>query len=292
MRPQLLSASSGGLALISAEADAGIGAGSAPNQGQAGPALARATGTGSASGGLADMAVNASASSLRSVLSVQTAVHASLPGTTSSPATSIVDSRTSYAHPAPASSLADGLQAASFATAAPSSSDLKSREAGNSNVLVEIGTGSSVFGLMTLGATYSTNGSGASASYKSTATFHVNITSADPLPFKVGLLNPVVTGSGFDTLTLTVSDGDKVLENDMFTDASQAIAFFSDHVLSFKNVNGAQGDFTFALTLTAHSTGDGFRSDIVAAVPEPSVTFLLVLALIGLVLGARRRAAA
>ena len=234
--------------------------------------------------------MNALASSFGGGVNVEAATHASLPGTAQVLATSVVESRTARAQPAPASSFASGLQAASFATSLPLSSDLKMREAGSSNVSAEIGTGNSVFGLMTLGASYSKNGSGTSASYQSTATFHVNITSADPLPLKVGLLNPVVTGSGFDTLILTISDGDKVLENDMFTDANQAIAFFSDHVLSFNNVNGAQGDFTFALTVTAHSTGDGFRSDIVAAVPEPSVMLLLGLALIGLVLRVRRRA--
>ena len=66
----------------------------------------------------------------------------------------------------------------------------------------------------------------------------------------------------------------------MFIDASQAIAFFSDHVLNFSEVNGAVGDFTFALTLTASSQGDGFRTDLVAAVPEPAISLLVALGLI------------
>ena len=62
---------------------------------------------------------------------------------------------------------------------------------------------------MTLGASYSANGSGVSASYNSSATFHINLATSDPVPLKLGLLNPVVTGSGFDTLKLTISKGDK-----------------------------------------------------------------------------------
>ena len=239
-----------------------------------GSAFARALGTGSSSEQGAVFAIATSGGG--NVSSVQATTNASLPGTPTGAATSVTESRAAFGQAAPSSNLASGLQAASFAIAAPRSSDLASFEAGNPTVTSMIGTGPDVFGLMTLGASYSQHGSGASATYESIAAFTLNITSPGPQTLKLGLLNPVITGNGFDSLQLTIMKGGSVMEMDNFTNADKASAFFTDHVLTFSGIDLSNAaTLTFTLDLTASEIGDGFRTDLVAAVPEPGINILI-----------------
>jgi hypothetical protein len=278
---------------IFAEAGGGGSGGFSQGLGLGGSGLARAAGTGSSASFDPEQAVNAVATSSGASIGIQSVgvkaeTHASLPGTSKIAATSTVESRATVARTAPSSSLASGLQAASFATGAPLSSDLAARESGNPNVSNAIGTGGNVFGLMTLGASYATNGSGAIALFQASAIFTVNIDSTEPLPLRLGLLNPVVSGGGFDMLTFSILDSGTLIEFHEFTDVSQATAFFTDHVLTYDIKNGGSAEFTFYLSVKASSPGDGFRTDLIAAVPEPRVELLVFIGAIALIVLVRR----
>jgi hypothetical protein len=157
-------------------------------------------------------------------------------------------------------------------------SDLTQVEAGNANVANQIGTGSNVFALLTLGGAYSENGSGSLATYQSSVGILMSLPELQMQPLRIGLLNPVATGSGFDSLTLTIAISGGVLRSDTFTDLSAAVTFFSDNVLDFAAPpSGSSTSLTITLTVTASHVGDGFRSDIVAAaVPEPATSLLLI----------------
>ena len=244
-----------------------------------GSALARASATGNASGALPEQAVSIHAASAGGRVSLVATGSASLPGTATTAATSTAEARAAHGRPAPSPALADGLQVASFATGSPLTSDLQAFEAGNPNVASQIGTGSDVFALLTLGGSYSENGSGTSASFASSVDLRLNVAGIQMQSLSIGLLNPVVTGSGFDTLQLTILRDGNVIQSALFADPAAAQAFFRDNVLAF-GVLGSGGPETatllkLTLTITASQPGAGFRSDFVlASVPEPGAMAL------------------
>src|ERR1700736_4277705 len=128
---------------------------------------------------------------------------------------STTESRDAVQSAAPSSASASGRQTASFATGMPQSSDLAAREAGHPNVSA-LGTGGNVFGLMTLGVQYSSNGPGFQGTYESSATFNLNIASLRGQPLQIGLVNPVVTGN-FASLQLTIVKDGQTIESDFFS---------------------------------------------------------------------------
>ena len=173
-----------------------------------------------------------------------------------------------------------GLQAVSFATADPRSADVAAAEVGNPNTTSAIGAGNNVFALLTLGVGYSQNGSGAPAIYRSAVDLGLVVAPFQSQPLKMALLNPVVTGSGFDMLQLTITKQGAVLETETFSDLAAAILFFSDHVFEFGPIDSGVpfgvANLSFTLEATVSGKGDSFRADIIAAaVPEPSTIALL-----------------
>ncbi|HEX8679510.1 MAG TPA: PEP-CTERM sorting domain-containing protein, partial [Chthoniobacterales bacterium] len=211
---------------------------------------------------------------------------ASLPGTTTTLATSVLESRGQIAASAPSSALANGLQGASFVTGDPIGADVAAVESGNANVASGIGAGSNVFALMTLGVGAAQNASGAAAAYTSSGRVNVWLGDATQAPsLRLGLVNAVATGSGFDTLQLTITNKFVVIFTETFSDLDAALAFFSDHVLELgvlqpDRLGFFSADLEVKIAATTSSAGDSFRVEVVAAaVPEPSTYALLVLGL-------------
>jgi hypothetical protein len=243
--------------------------------------LSRASVTGASSGDAPNSAALSRAfSGSPSGITLAVTAQASLPGTSSTAATSTVEARALASQAAPSATLANGLQAGSFATALPQSSDLAAAEAGNANVASRIGTAGNVFALLTLSGGYSDNGSGAPGVYQSTVSIRMNVTALVGQPVRIGLLDPFATGLGFDSLTLSITNGTDLLRSDTFADLNSAEAFFSDDVLDLPALptpNGTDGNLVISLTVNASRIGDGFGADVVAAaVPEPSVIALLL----------------
>ena len=93
-------------------------------------------------------------------------------------------------------------------------------------------------------------------------------------------MNPAVSGSGFDSLDLTVVLNGVQVENLVFTTVQSAENFFSDDVLNLKS--GASGTNTLSLTFTLNDdpAGDGFAVNTLvytSSAPEPSTWILLML---------------
>ena len=115
-------------------------------------------------------------------------------------------------------------------------------------------------------------GEGESLTYTSSATFAFT----DPLTgdFKLTLLSPESSGSGFSDLTFDVriNSADHPFE---FTTLSDAEMFFTDNLLDFGDIVGGVKTIVFTYGLTSNTRGDGFGLDLAigevsAAIPEPS----------------------
>jgi hypothetical protein len=114
-----------------------------------------------------------------------------------------------------------------------------------------------------------------------------NLTINTPTDLKLALYNPTFTGSGFDSLTFTITEtpadglADTLLSK-TFNSASAAEAYFSDDVLDLGDASGTF-ELDLSLTLTDDPAGDGFSTQIlggVQATPEPSTWMLLGVGLV------------
>src|ERR1700733_1026261 len=131
-------------------------------------------------------------------------------------------------------------------------------------------SGSPGFGSLAMSIGY--GGEGEALTYTSSATFAFT----DPLAgdFKLTLLSPESSGSGFSDLTFDVriNSADHSFE---FKTLSDAEMFFTDNVLDFGDFVGGVKNVAFTYGLTTKTPGDGFGFDLAigevsAAIPEPS----------------------
>jgi hypothetical protein len=103
----------------------------------------------------------------------------------------------------------------------------------------------------------------------------------------LGLLQPTVTGLGFESLRFQVNAGGGAAEIDqVFTDLAPAIAYFSGNTLDLGSIVSWNGLLDLQLDLTTRRAGDGFvietlfgSSTIGANVPLPASGWLLVTAI-------------
>ncbi|MGD9504819.1 MAG: VPLPA-CTERM sorting domain-containing protein, partial [Syntrophobacteraceae bacterium] len=120
-----------------------------------------------------------------------------------------------------------------------------------------------------------------SSSLKFNFTINDSTASEDLL---VGLLCSNSTGSGFESLTFTISGENGTLFNETFQSFDLAEAFFNDNVLDFGILSGLVGDdlsstLTFVLSLTA-SDASGYDFNFVygaansSPVPIPGAVWL------------------
>jgi hypothetical protein len=103
----------------------------------------------------------------------------------------------------------------------------------------------------------------------------------------VGLYNPTVTRSGFDSLRFRIFDEGNALVDQTFADPTAALSYFNTQALDLGAIDaGVTGplDLVFQLDVTARA-GDGFSLDLIAAnatpgagVPEPTTSVLAALA--------------
>ena len=174
---------------------------------------------------------------------------------------------------------------------------------GNPNATLAFATGDpDVFALGLLGARYAQNA--AAAPLVAIAQYSVAVdisTLADPRDLLVGLMNPAITGGGFDLLQFALLVEDTALIDLTFTDPAAALAYFADHVLDFGVIArfiqqpdpGAEPiplDVLARFTITTSAPGDGFSTQVLVAnsvVPEPASALLFALG-VG-TLGVRRR---
>jgi hypothetical protein len=207
--------------------------------------------------------------------------------------------------PAPDRALATGLQAAAFATALPSDSDVQAALAGNPNVALnfEVGGANDILGSVLLGGAHSGSGSAALLTYTSRAEFTLDMT---PLlgsgqGLLVGLLDPTALGIGFDTLGFQIEMQGSIVTNETFTSLGDALVYFDDRTLNLDNwavgltPGDAVLDIAFMLRLTTGDPGAGFSTDFIFAnstvIPIPRAVWLFGSGLLGLIVTARKHKA-
>jgi len=264
---------------------------------QHGTALARATAVGT-SGTVSAKAV----SNDRVTFNWQGGVVQQISATARGPVASTVtaEARTAVSQPAPDPASAVGLQSASFVTAMPEAVDVRAALSGNTAVAgdFDMGGTSDLLGLVTLGGAYPGDGSGLSQMYISNAYFQLDMTSllGSSQDLIVGLLDPTVIGSGFDTLTFQILKQNAFLLNETFTLLDDALNYFNDQSLNFGDWTTGLGSgdtmqLEFIMYLTSDDPGAGFYSDLIfgnftpgsGVVPEPSAIWLFGSGLLGLI---------
>jgi hypothetical protein len=186
------------------------------------------------------------------------------------------------------------MESAAFGTGLPSILDTNIALAGNSNVIsnFDVGGTSDILGLVVMGGAYSDSGSGASKTYSSFVDWNLDMsllgTQQDML---VGLLDPLSSGNGFDSMRFRIQMEGITVEDQIFGNIGTALSYFDDNTLNLGDWTvGLTGnlDMKFLLDLTTDDLGAGFAFDLVFGnstgtqpVPEPSTVALRGIGLAG-----------
>jgi hypothetical protein len=195
-----------------------------------------------------------------------------------------------------------GKHALAFATGLPTGADVSTRFAGNPNVAATFGQpNAQSVGLMYQGGGYAGQANGQNALATSIADLSLNITQISNKQFLLlGMLDPVVTGSGFDTLRFRVNREGVLVVDQTFITVASAMSYFHDKVLQISDWTTGVSldnilDLQFTLDVASTKAGSAFSTDFlvgnatIAAIPEPSTYVLFAFGLVGLLTVARRR---
>jgi hypothetical protein len=192
----------------------------------------------------------------------------------------------------------NGQQAFAYTNGDPSAATINAQLAANPNVAAALAGSHTVLGLGSMGANY--GASSGSHTYSASAVYTFSLAASSTL--KLGLLDFTSYGGGFNSLTLTATNGASTIFTKSFTVLSDAQSYFDDHVIGLGSFAAGVNTMTLSYSLTASSakgadfsylvsagvtlpsiSGSGFT----AAVPEPG-TWALMLAGLG-VMGALAR---
>ncbi len=184
--------------------------------------------------------------------------------------------------------LANGFQAAAFATGLPSLSDIKELEAGHANVQSALNpaNGATIIGAVDLATRSRNSTSIGSQTLSSEVIFNLRTSMlTNPQQLRLGLLDATTTdGSGFQQLTFSIEIAGVTFETDHFSTLAGAATFFQDHVIDLGDIDTSGSFLSLRFTLTLNSTGGGNDSFngrfLVAAVPEPSIWVLTALGML------------
>jgi hypothetical protein len=170
---------------------------------------------------------------------------------------------------------AAGTEAAAFTSGLPS--DVQAAAFFNGNVDVRrnfnlasdplAGPKSDVFGLVTMGGSYSEGGA-SNRIYTSSVNYAIDLGAlTNPRQnLLVGLLDTRVEGTGFDSLNFQITRENVAVVNETFTDVTEAVEYFNNATLDLgsnapANVSGNL-DLVFSLSLTTNDAGAGFYFDL------------------------------
>jgi hypothetical protein len=132
------------------------------------------------------------------------------------------------------------------------------------------------------------------ATYSASAAFTIDTTLLSGA-LKIGLLNPVASGSAFDLLSFNIFENDAAVLMQEFSSLTAAMLFFHDNVLDLGPVT-PDGSSTlhlrFEFNLTGHVPDAAFNTDFLIAavgvgprvneVPEPGTALFLATGFVGL----------
>jgi hypothetical protein len=170
---------------------------------------------------------------------------------------------------------ATGLEAAAFASGLPTDAQALTLFAGNGNIKNHFniatdsvaGATSDIFGTLTFGGSNTEGGSAASRVFTSTATYAIDLGGlTQRQDLIVGLLDTVVEGVGFDSMTFQISREGVMVVNQTFATVADAVNFLDGKALNLGsndllNVSGNL-DLVFNVSLTTNDAGAGFYFDL------------------------------
>jgi hypothetical protein len=206
------------------------------------------------------------------------------------------ESRAAVTGSLPSLTDAAGLEAIAFVLGQPAAADVQAVLAGNPTVGSAMsGTNPLAYGI--LGGGYGGTVAGSSQMYTADLAFSLDITriggSGDLF---VGLLDPVGTGVGFDSLQLQIFRENVTFEDQTFTSLAGALGYFDDHAFNLGDLSAGLSldqilDIRLVLKLTSNDPGASFNVNLVAsAVPLPPTLLIFATALLSLAVRVRRRA--
>jgi len=223
-------------------------------------------------------------------------------GPTANSATT-AESWSAVAQSAPSLSSLNTVQAAAFDTGLPSEPDSRTALAiaplvhQDFNVAGE-GTGpiSTVLGLAILGGGNNLDGTG--HLWNASTTMDLSVTTLSPQDLMLGLLEPVSSGNGFDSLTFTATkNSSTILQSVTFTSLTDANAYFTDNAVDLGPITGVTS-IQFQLSETTTAPGDSYDAPLIfgdatvdaGPVPTPEPAGMAVVGVVGAGwLGRRRR---
>jgi hypothetical protein len=144
----------------------------------------------------------------------------------------------------------------SFVTGLPNASSYSSELSANSNVNAKLGAaGALVLGAGSQGSFY--NGTG-SQTYKTSTSFTLNASKLSG-SLIAGFTGFTSEGSGFSTMTLTITVGGTQVVAQTFTTLAAADAYFSNDAINLGTVpNSSSLTVVFSLSMTETTAGSGF----------------------------------
>ncbi len=166
--------------------------------------------------------------------------------------------------------------AVAFQIAAPDAASVQGVMTDNANIATALGPSATIFGIGELGGAYASGGSG---SETTTETLDLSLDPAQlasPQDLMVGFYNPTTVGSGFESLTFTLTGNGQTLVSKTFTSLARAEQFFTDHAkdlgsLASGPLSGSSLDLVATLSLTTDAAGSGFYFQMITGDPPPSV---------------------
>lgn len=174
----------------------------------------------------------------------------------------------------PSMALAAQGSAVALQTAAPDAASASAVLAANPNIATGFGAAPTFFAIDELGGAYASGGTTAET-ITSTASLTVDLTQLASLQdLEVGFFDPTVVGSGFTSLTFTLTGDGHTLISQTFTTVAAADAFFADRAVDLGSLATGQlsgGPLTLVakLTLTTDAPGSGYYLQMIAGDPPP-----------------------
>ena len=165
--------------------------------------------------------------------------------------------------------------AVALQTAAPDAASTNAVLAANSNITAGFGPSPVFFAVDELGGAYSTGGTTLQTTTE-TVGLTVDLTKlASPEDLVAGLFNATVVGTGFTSLTFTVTGDGVSLYSATFTDVGDAETFFTNHVLDLGSLtslplSGNTLNLQVSFSVTTSGPGSGFYADVILGDPPPT----------------------
>ena len=189
-------------------------------------------------------------------------------------------SRAAVARTAPDRALTTAVPAAMFSTGLPPAPDVASALAGNPFVAASMPGGTTFLSLGVAGVRHPPAGASINAEVKSVLRLNVSQL-ASPANLKVGFLDPVFTGTGFNSLRLIIlrqlppNNAATTVLDQTFPDLAAALVFFDNRTLDLGSILSGVGAenqqfFQINLLISTLSPPDSFNVNFLVANAPPS----------------------